>query len=117
MIQPIPSAKRGSGTCLSARMARVSAPPISAASVPKSRRRSQPIHSVVAAASLASPPPIQPMANMPKVAASTADPQARWTAKSPGDKPANSANGRKTRTNAMEMRLEIVIVNRSDRAA
>ncbi len=79
-------------------------------------RLDQPSHTAVAAASLASPPPIQPMANMRRSA------PARRRRRPGADRsrpatPRRRPSGTKTTTSASDTRLEIVMVKRSREAA
>lgn len=71
--------KSGRGLLRAARSASVRAPPRKLDASAYSSVSGKPIHKVVAAASLASPPPIQPAENIAKVRSSIKIAQATWT--------------------------------------
>ena len=71
----------------------------------------------VAAASLASPPPIQPQVKRPNETMSTNAAAPRWERISIGAVPLATASARKPPTRMIDTRLEIVIVRKSLAAA
>ena len=83
----------------------------------KSARWAKPSHNTVAAASLASPPPIQPRLKKTKTTASTRAAAAACDNASAALMPVMAASTAKPATRISETRLAIVIVNRSLEAA
>src|SRR5712675_2055578 len=71
----------------------------------------------VAAASLASPPPIQPRVKKPNEMTRTTAPAPAWERTSIGAIPLISATAKKPPTSMIDTRLEIVMVRRSVEAA
>src|SRR5258707_8096263 len=80
-------------------------------------RWSKPSQSDTAAATLASPPPIQPIAKQVKATARIAAPAPRWDSRSCRPMPPSSARTRKPAASASDTRFEIVMVKRSLAAA